>query len=444
MSGFWNQRNGQNTSLKRKLVPANTFTIPSQSSGGHAEPGTDGLDLASGHPTAFEALKEIRKVVTALGSQPTTLIVVDDFRFDKFVRKATDNQSDQPQCYESALHSWIDWIFNPAEVEFRLSTATQIMGAKGLNNLNKEKALYHLGVTHGALVLLHTLNLLKEFSVTISPDISSREVHFPETTTDDPVLYTIPLTTPELNSFDFRVIAVDANEFDTETITSGVERAIDLAKQRSSRIVVNMSFGLVPHELLDEFKNLQEVGEIDSYEEYKNFFANNQDPTDEDFHRDLQSILKALDTSDESTDTDPLTKCVRKHIEESAQTSASEEPLFAFIASAGNYGLDFPLYPAAWKDFISVSTSADYSNAGEISALGGFAVSPSTSVNGTSFAAPLVSVLTALDMTRDTPNIQVSQLDRLAPSDWESPVKPRVNVPLIEVVKMKMRDKQEI
>lgn len=418
---------------------ANTFTLPGE---GHPKPSqakTDGIGVGlnpiTHQSSAFGALNGIRELIT-LGNEKSTIIIIDDFRFDQFKQ-----DSGHAHQAKSGLRSWIDWVFDPAEVEFRLSLATRIANARQLTNFRKEQALYNLGVTHGSLVLLHTINLLKEFAVMPVPSALSREPNFPHHASE-PISYTIPFTTPQEGAID--IIAVDTNEFNTNQIADGMRHAIDLAKQReSNRIVVNMSFGLVPRKLLENFKACQADSNnpIDSFEDYVNFFANNGETIDEEFQAELTSII--LNAA--SRHTDAMYQLAEECMQACMCAPDKPETFFAFVASAGNYGQDFPIYPAAWKDFISVSTPASYSNTGEISAPGDVIISPSASVSGTSFAAPLVSVFSALDMTQSTPRCGYAIPSRLIEAqldhrDWPlghnitTPMH-RVNLPLEEAIK---------
>jgi hypothetical protein len=93
------------------------------------------------------------------------------------------------------------------------------------------------------------------------------------------------------------------------------------------------------------------------------------------------------------------------------------------VASSGNYGLPYAMYPAAWDIVVAVSsqdavppagfggTPSSFSNAGEVMAPGALYALSRTSPHGdqvlayagTSFSAPVVSLFTALDLMRDAP-----------------------------------------
>ncbi len=82
------------------------------------------------------------------------------------------------------------------------------------------------------------------------------------------------------------------------------------------------------------------------------------------------------------------------------------------VASAGNFKQRQPFYPARWPEVISVSANEGnnlrfwlHSNNGDVSAPGAwFLLEDEQYRAGTSFAAPVVSVLVALDLTQSEPN----------------------------------------
>ena len=92
------------------------------------------------------------------------------------------------------------------------------------------------------------------------------------------------------------------------------------------------------------------------------------------------------------------------------------------VASAGNFGLDYPLFPAAWESVVAVGSldatlpsgfgaqKSAFSNSSQVVAPGAL-YELSRSIDGdqvlayagTSFAAPVVSLFTALDLMQDAP-----------------------------------------
>lgn len=101
------------------------------------------------------------------------------------------------------------------------------------------------------------------------------------------------------------------------------------------------------------------------------------------------------------------------------------------VASSGNFGLSFPLYPAAFPSIVSASAQSAivpdgystakswFANDGEVMAPGALYVLGSDGTNslayaGTSFSAPVVTLFTALDQTRDPPRCALGTTSKLA------------------------------
>lgn len=87
------------------------------------------------------------------------------------------------------------------------------------------------------------------------------------------------------------------------------------------------------------------------------------------------------------------------------------------IASSGNFKWKRPFFPAQWNEVLSVSATLgdsddlwQLSNNGEVSAPGAyFLFDDDTYRAGTSFAAPVVSVMTALDLTNSNPTCTIAR-----------------------------------
>lgn len=90
------------------------------------------------------------------------------------------------------------------------------------------------------------------------------------------------------------------------------------------------------------------------------------------------------------------------------------------IASSGNFKWKRPFFPAQWTEVLSVSATLgdsddlwQLSNNGEVSAPGAyFLFDDDTYRAGTSFAAPVVSVMTALDLTNSNPTCTIANNGR--------------------------------
>jgi hypothetical protein len=114
-------------------------------------------------------------------------------------------------------------------------------------------------------------------------------------------------------------------------------------------------------------------------------------------------VLKLLNSS--KLDSDPLRDYIR------SQSDLTIVP----VASAGNFKQRKPFYPARWSEVISVSANEGdnlrfwmHSNNGDVSVPGAwFLFDDGQYRAGTSFAAPVVSFLVAVDLTQSTPTCGV-------------------------------------
>ena len=264
--------------------------------------------------------------------------------------------------------------------------------------------------SHGALVFNHTLALLGAYDP--NPERSGVRVFVPE---EDTV---ISLPTFIFTKLGVTVVALDTQDFNTEVIAPRLQATIrTLAQQSIGRFAVNFSFGLVPCSVLadiDDVNDIKASRQPDlTFEAYQQevLTANSLDAAK--FRDDLANILTT------PVGTDPLLTGAETDPEGLGEVEIS------YLAASGNYRLPYSLFPGYWSEFVAVSASsatgaqvkdADYSNTGEVLMMGGyytltaydprtgaFTEYPNISIAGTSFAAPALSVFTALDFTGATP-----------------------------------------
>ncbi|MEM6428466.1 MAG: hypothetical protein AAF708_04435 [Deinococcota bacterium] len=233
-------------------------------------------------------------------------------------------------------------------------------------------------LTHGDSVLYHTLSLLSSFGSSFAR-------------TDDGFVF------PNLG------VVVIPQEIGNGTLGE-ISSRIDAIRDGSAfndeyrEIVVNMSFGLVPCGLIREFLEGLTLGEY--------------------------TLATSGNLLGSITDDETVVATVSRRLMEiffgiannasgSLPTSSGDVSI-TYIAAAGNFGLLYPMFPGAWEYVTSVSATNDYddSNAGEIASLGGSIgfiqnlfgdvedLSEYASL-GTSYAAPVVSVFAALDMSSE-------------------------------------------
>jgi hypothetical protein len=225
------------------------------------------------------------------------------------------------------------------------------------------------------------------------------------------------------------VRAVNSQGQDTDWIQAELNESIPVIVDEVTypHVVVNMSFAVVPCATSDDVEgsarylvDLNDDGEVslDDYilalgiindvkaserGELMDLASFVTEPLDDVLLAYLECLGSGFGDCGGSTDTDSLVN----------------------IASSGNFGYDFPFFPAALPSVVSVSSldavsggyseeRSSFSNAGEIAAPGALFVAASRTSGsiteivgyaGTSFSAPNVSVFTALDLAMGTERI---------------------------------------
>ena len=288
-------------------------------------------------------------------------------------------------------------------------------------------------LSHGSLVFNHTLSLLNVLDPGMNFDTQSFSTPFAEF--------------PKLGIL---VFPVDTEDFNTGEIADRTfETLREVNKLGISRFAINLSFGLVPCSVREDFRAAKEGLESPAltFEEYvERVLAVNPSIQDEsESARDLREQLASLLTT--PIENDPLLNLGEEKF---------GNMMITYAAAAGNYGYDWSLAPGYWSEFVSVSAenlsgptgvkNPEYSNTGEVLLPGGFfeltfydpanrmwVTYPDISVAGTSFAAPVLSVYTALDFTHSTPRCMPTPLSPLAYFNTNPPVStplPTLNEPL--------------
>lgn len=258
---------------------------------------------------------------------------------------------------------------------------------------------------HGALVYNHTLAVLERMTgvsvSSISPNGSQ--------------------VTFMLNGKKIVVKAIETNNFDTLTIRNNLESTIEaLTAQNIRNIAVNMSFSIVPCEIILGYK----TSKFDSLEDY--LLA-----LEEDGGEGFASLEDAFDDIATMLVGDPL----RNFIDTTSPTSLAAFNII-YVASAGNYSLNFSLAPAVWPNVISVASSnastrfqqSSFSNDGEIMTPGAwFTLTDPLNRNGvgknaaemvyagTSFSDVKVTLFSALDIGKAGTDQECAALGGITP-----------------------------
>lgn len=206
--------------------------------------------------------------------------------------------------------------------------------------------------------------------------------------------------------------AVNVGQYNTDDIPPLILNALNSYSLPTGSLavadaVVNMSFAIVPCAVLHDYN---EASGITTFEEYLAALAQVND-IGEQYLEDLDQLVSLP----ANLANDPLLEyldCPMPGTWEGQPicTDGFLNKLY-HVASSGNYGGAYALYPAAAPNVISVGSleldgadyaASDYSNVAELAAPGGlFALSTvggqTVSYAGTSFAGPAVSLFIAVD-----------------------------------------------
>ncbi|HEX7039329.1 MAG TPA: S8 family serine peptidase [Trueperaceae bacterium] len=211
-----------------------------------------------------------------------------------------------------------------------------------------------------------------------------------------------------------RVQAVDARsaagDIDTDEAARALEDALTTARGLGfQRVVVNMSFGVVPCGVLEDFARSEEV----TFDEYvaallglNGVSGATADELAEELHLPVELA------------SDPFFAALACPPTGGATCGTGLDSV-VFVAASGNYGQGFPLFPAALAGVVSVgsqgvdggalvATASDFSNAAAVLAPGDLVVVRTQgrlglALAGTSFAAPVVASFAALDQQAQQP-----------------------------------------
>jgi Subtilase family len=223
------------------------------------------------------------------------------------------------------------------------------------------------------------------------------------------------------------VWAVDTEDLDTAHIAPRMRLAILEALASNRQIVVNMSFSIVPCTVKSDF--VANRAAFPTFESYAKAVATANDALrgrTEKVTEFQNRVLKQLVTP---FDNDPL-YAVIKNQNIAGQVGSTGGNLI-YVAAAGNFGLSYSMYPAAWPEVVSASSNdagagpsifsntSIFSNKGEVMLTGAwYTLTDPANINGvgfnqdkvvyagTSFSSPALSVFSAFDIARTTPKCE--------------------------------------
>lgn len=295
------------------------------------------------------------------------------------------------------------------------------------------------GISHGALVLHHLLQMAPEVLsghiVDSGQDLgpNGQPRYWFQASEDfgygPAVLY---------------IQTVDVGDDNTDNIPAVIRQAIQAYEALEAyEMVVNMSFAIVPCTVLDDYENAQG---LETFEDYLAALA--------DVNGIGASYLGDLDelvSLPVNVVNDPLLvylECPFPSVLNGEPVCDGSGPVtgdwgpfdsLTHVASAGNYGNGYALYPAASPYVVSVGSLelaggafavSEYSNAAEIGAPGGIfelnsVAGQSVGYAGTSFAAPVVSLFLTVDLMYSSfecmpPNHTGDGMSQLATGDYDN------------------------
>lgn len=231
------------------------------------------------------------------------------------------------------------------------------------------------------------------------------------------------------------LVEVDIQGLTTDTVATRIQDAIDA--NPAEHHVINMSFVIIPCDYVTAFADLEaqlmDARESGNPGNYRSLFQRSVV-----FYDDTVFPVMSQ-RAQEETDLDPLQSLF-------TDLRGSVIP----VASAGNFGLDFPFWPGAWGQVISVSASdgtgyaapaawdkkddspllgaeninpgrtVRISNYGEVMMPGEYEVDEGM-LSGTSFAAPRLSAALALYLAESGAYCQQDDGDpAFAYGDWDN------------------------
>ena len=263
-------------------------------------------------------------------------------------------------------------------------------------------------ISHGALVRNHINTVFEYLSVAPTPLFQQMDM---DSDRRDDVWLNLQSSTPS-EPVTVTIKSVDISGETTLGIAEAIERVLNA--HQNSRVVVNMSFSLVPCGLKSGLE--REDGPFNSYQDYIRFVMNRDGISMNEFWGVINSRIRQSN--------DPLISLIAG-FEESDKVS--------FVSSSGNFGMDFPLLPAALDNVHAVSAShpatqlpsltpikAEWANKGQLMTDGSYyllhdairdtqSLIPLTHQNvplyyaGTSYSGPNVSILMALNFSHPVP-----------------------------------------
>jgi hypothetical protein len=261
-------------------------------------------------------------------------------------------------------------------------------------------------LSHGALVFTHVQEVIRGtelYTLDTVASTASKKVYKRQVGT------TIKTLT---------VLAVNTKLVNTQVISTMIKQNLDaLGTSQGRATVINMSFGLMPCKVYEDYLKWDTHG-LQTFEDYMTRLAGFNGV---DYKALVQAVIESTNLPD-----DPLLKLIKGT--SGANYGAAKN---IYVGAAGNYSLNYSMYPANWAKVVNVTGSSlddptrrdtRFFSQGEVMEVGAsLRLDPPVGGKplyyiGTSFSTPTVSVYSALDvaMTLRCAEIGMNPISELA------------------------------
>jgi Subtilase family len=390
--------------ISNKNCPIDQFDIPGQgfrargASGGLVvlQPPYDAMPTAITNPAAVGTEVYSLAALSAL-SRGVTILVVDDFNGNTKVTPA------RPPVYKLGID-----VFTWPARSTGLSTIPTTRSSQLDTELRRLEATNQ--IAHGTLVMNHINAMI----------LGSGHYNGGELNISDG-----RVSIKNINTGSYiNVQAVDTEDLDTTVIAPRMRTAIWMEiNNNRKQIVVNMSFSIVPCGVKNDFVANRAM--YPTFQHYANAVAAANDalrmrsPT-ETIAQFRNRVRRELTTP---FDNDPLLNIIKN---KNISGALGKGGNLIYVAAAGNFGLGYSMYPAAWPEVVSASSNdasagrSGFSNRGEVMVTGAwYRLTDPANINGvgfdapkvvyagTSFSSPALAVFSVFDIARATPKCEM-------------------------------------
>jgi hypothetical protein len=397
-------------SYEQTNCPVDQFDMPGQ--GWRAKGSTGGIAALvppyTAMPTALTEPAVVGQDIYALAalsslSRSVTILVVDDFNGDTTVSPV------KPPVYKLGID-----VFKLDTLGFSSVLSTRLMQLDAeLERLESTNQ-----ISHGAMVMNHinALILGSGHYTGLDTNIADGQVSFQNIDTEKLI----------------QVKAVDTEDLDTTVVASRMQNAIlNEINGNRKQIVVNMSFAIVPCTVKDDFEANRAA--YPTFQHYANAVATANDDLRGPTETEVQFRNRVRRELTRPFDNDPLRTTIKSN---NITGQLGTDGNLLYVASSGNFGLGYSMFPAAWPEVVSASSNdagstakSVFSNKGEVMLTGAwFMLTDPANINstgilvdenvvyaGTSFSSPGLAVFSAFDIAQAAPRCEMELSSTSAP-----------------------------